>query len=148
MARLANRPVVDADGTTLVTITNVEHREFDDISALRKGLPPDQCRYLGYEFTFEVPGTTAPIQLRERSGALLNPIPLEERYRGKVKIYNKLTTIVLQTGLATLDELADGTVDVENVSEKLLGLAGTQYRAKLVKVEGFHRIDVSTLTLA
>lgn len=144
MVRLANRPLVDADGIATVTIASIENKTVEDLKALKKGLPPDECRYECYDVEFVTEGTNGEFCLRERCGAVLNPEPVQVKYRGKEKIYNKLTSLVIGAGLATIDEL--DAVDTVALTEKLLALAGTQYRARLVKVEGFYRVDMGSLT--
>ena len=142
--RRANRPAVDADGYAEVTLKKIECKMVEDKRALKKGLPPDECRYEAYDFEFVVPGVAGDLTLNERAGSVINPEPIEEKYRGTVKVYNKLTSLVIATGLAKVEELE--TVDLDELKANLLGLAGTVYRAKLVKVDAFYRIDLSSLT--
>jgi hypothetical protein len=141
--RRANRPVLSDDQIATLTIKSVEKKVVDDIQKLKKGLAPDECRYEAIDFVFICEGTSGEFIVRERAGAILNPDPIDSKYRGKQLTYNKLTTIVVALGLTTIETLDDD--DLGNIEESLLNMAGTQVEAKLVKVDGFWRVDPSTI---
>ena len=144
--RRANRPVTDNDGHANLSLESVDYREVEDVRALKKGLAPDECRYWAYDLVFTCDGITGPFRIKERCGSVVNDQPVETKYRGKEKIYNKLTTLLMSTGLVDESDLT--TADTEVLHKGLLGLGGTQYKGGVVKVDGFYRVNIAELSPA
>jgi hypothetical protein len=142
--RQANRPITDENNVAELTLKSVEFKKFNDLTKVKAGLPPEQCEWEGYQLEFTVPGISGEFRFPERVGAVINKDPVETKYRGKQKIYNRLTTLLIRTGL--VDEQKIGEADPDTIHEKFVGLSGTVYKAKLVRVDGFHRIDLNTIS--
>lgn len=142
--RLANSPVVDANGYCTA--------ELADITFLEDG----ESEYAGEQFLFDfiAEGTQRQINLKLWSGIKINP----DRYQvngGKTKEFNKLTRVCLGLGLITESDLktikTEDDLDKLQIGEKLENLKGQKVRFKLLKTAkskgGLSQIDLDTLQL-
>jgi hypothetical protein len=143
MIRKANRPKTDADGRITVKIAQVEEKMVQDVKKMKKGLAPDACEYEAVDFTFTMEGTNGEFEITERAGSVVNSEPASSKYRGKTKMYNKFTTIMLSTGLLTVETL--DTFDADQLHKDMLNLVGTVLNVQLFKNENFYQMDVASL---
>jgi hypothetical protein len=143
MIRKANRPKTDADGRITVKISQVEEKIVQDIKKMKKGLAPDACEYEAVDFTFTMEGTNGKFELTERAGSVVNSEPASSKYRGKDKTYNKFTTIMVATGLLTVETL--DSFDVDQLYKDMMGLVGTELNVQLTKNGNFYQMDVASL---
>lgn len=138
--RSANRPILDSDGYVTAIVTSaVFGKGVDTRKRARDDV--DTVEYERFELSLAVEGTAGLIPMTVYTGTALNGI-LEYSGRGKTRkpVYNRVSTLALNLGFATPDEL-EGTIPesvTSRIQESLLNLEGEKVLFKLGKVEGKH----------
>lgn len=138
--RSANRPILDSDGYVTAIVTSAVFGTGVD-TRKRARADGDTVEYERFELSLAVEGTAGLIPMTVYTGTALNGI-LEYSGRGKTRkpVYNRVSTLALNLGFATPDEL-EGTIPesvTSRIQESLLNLEGEKVRFKLGKVEGKH----------
>ena len=152
--RRANRPKLNEDGVAELTIADIKIHMVQDLKKLKKGASPDECEYEAVDVVYECQGVSGPFTIKDRCGTVLNPEPVDEKYRKPV--YNKYTTLLLRLGLITEDELkaTDDMTDEQfnefktPVVERLEASKGVVLKSKLRKVDGYYRVDIGSILMA
>ena len=136
--RLANRPLLDAEGfATGIVVRSEFGQGTQTVKASRDDI--DVRTYERYELDLAVDGTAGVIPMSLYAGVNLNG-DFEMQGRGKTakRVYNRLTAICLGLGIVKAEEL-EGVADaslVDRVQNDLLKLEGTKVKFQLGKVEG------------
>ena len=138
--RSANRPILDSAGYVTAIVTSAVFGKGVD-TRKRSRDDVDTVEYERFELGVAVEGTAGLIPMTVYTGTALNGI-LEYSGRGKTRkpVYNRVSTLALNLGFATPDEL-EGTIPesvTSRIQESLLNLEGEKVRFKLGKVEGKH----------
>jgi len=138
--RLANRPVTDEQGYVTGTLLSIEE------TTIQRSNPDPETGEIKtqeqYCFTFGCEGRTGPINIKLWTGRNIDDTPDDQ---GR---YNKLTTILLKTGLLTEAELkTPDKIDLSELSDRFLALAGQDIRFRVTKAGRFHEVDISSLEL-
>lgn len=136
--RVANRPVLDAEGYATAIVARSEFGK--GVETVRKSKDDvDTREYERFELELLTDGTAGTIPMTIFTGTTLNGV-IDETGRGKTKksVYNRLTSIALGLGLVSAEEV-EGTIEpevVERVQAALVALEGEKVQFKLGKVEG------------
>lgn len=136
--KLANRPITDENGYTKGTLLSIEE------TAIQRGDPEtgEVKTQEQYCFTFACDGRTGPINIKLWTGKNIDD---SKDDKGRL---NKLTTILIKTGLLTEAALKNlESIDLSDLSDRFLALSGQDMRFRVVKAGRFHDADISSLEL-
>ena len=153
--RKAIRPIADSKGFFTGTITSFELKDFTQEIVDEETGEIASRDYTSYVLELDINSNgPKPIQLNERMGEVLNPVPVKEygvNRGGKdhKRVYNKFTTTCVALDLLKVESIDDmSEKDYEKFDDSITGLVGRQVKLKLSRnKKNYFEMDISTLRL-
>jgi hypothetical protein len=126
-AYMGNKLIFDDDGYVHGVVKTVELATHKD----------DKGEWESLRWVFETIGSLRPYELSELTGLAMHP---RDKKTGE---YNKLTAIVTKLGI-----LSDADLEAEELPDHDLESAiGQCVKFKVLRKDGFYRVDLTTLAL-